>query len=198
MDGIEAPAPTGIIPSWAARRRFSADDYHRMGETGIIGPADRTELIDGEIIEMAPMGSPQVGTVFALNRALTLAAPPEVVVSVQSPVRLDDRSEPEPDVALLRARADGYRQPPLPSAGDVLLVIEVSDSSLRYDQEVKLPLYARHGVPEAWIVDLGARSVEVHRAPRDGKYQTVVRLGQGDTLEPIALPGTRIAVGDLV
>ena len=179
-----------------ATHRFSVDDYHRMGEAGILSPADRIELIDGEIIAMAPVGSPHTGAVFALNRLLSQAAPSSVIVSVQNPIRLGDRNEPEPDLALLRDRPDGYRAPPPPSAADVLLIIEVSDTSLRYDREVKLPLYARHGVPEVWIVDLAADAVEVHRSPDGSTYTEVATRGRGEALEP--LPGLRILVGDVV
>jgi len=148
VDAVDAPANADSPPGRPARHRFSVDAYHRMSETGILHPADRTELIDGEIVEMTPVGSSHIGAVFALNRLLMRAAPEGVTVSVQSPIQMGDRSEPEPDLALLRARPDGYRTPPLPSAADVLLIIEVSDTSLRYDREVKLALYARHGVPE--------------------------------------------------
>jgi len=198
VDAIDAPAKADSLPGWAARHRFSVDAYHRMGETGILHPADRIELIDGEIAEMAPVGSPHIGAVFALNRLLTQAAPEGVTVSVQSPIQMGDRSEPEPDLALLRARPDGYRTPPRPSAPDVLLIIEVSDTSLRYDREVKLALYARHGVPEVWIVDLAARAVEIHRKPEQETYAEVATRGRSETLQPFSLPGVRISVGEIV
>lgn len=174
----------------ATKHRFSVDAYHRMGETGILHPSDRIELIDGEIVEMAPVGSPHIGAVLALTRLLSQAVPSSIVVSVQNPIRMGDQSEPEPDLALLRFRPDGYRTPPPPSAADVLLIIEVSD------REVKLPLYARHGVPEVWIVDLTARRVEIHRRPGRETYAEVVTRGQGATLEP--LPGLRISVAEIV
>jgi len=117
---------------------------------------------------------------------------------VQSPIRIDDHNEPQSDVTLLRTRSDSYREPQLPSADDVLLVIEVADTSLRCDREVKLPVYALHGIQETWIVDVAARAVEVHRVPRDGAYRTRILLTQGDTLAPMALPGARIAVSDLI
>lgn len=180
------------------RHLWTVDEYHRMGEVGILHPTDRIELIDGEIIHMAPVGSPHVGSVFALNRLLTRAVPQEVIVSIQSPIQMGDRTEPEPDVALLRGRPDGYRTPPLPSAADVLLIIEVADSSLRYDREVKLPLYASQGVPEVWIVDLAAQTVVVHRAPEDGAYREVTSHGPSETLRAIAFPGIDIPVGEII
>ena len=179
------------------RHLWTVDEYHRMGEVGILHPADRIELIDGEIIEMAPIGSPHVGSVFALNRLLAKAVPQDVIVSVQSPIEIGDRSEPEPDLALLRGRPDGYRTPPLPSAADVLLIIEVADSSLRYDREVKLPLYARQGIPEVWIVDLAAQAVVVHRKPENGAYADVTRHGPTETLQLSAFPNIHIPLGEI-
>jgi Uma2 family endonuclease len=180
------------------RHRWTVEDYHRMAEVGILRPADRIELIDGDIIEMAPVGSPHIGAVMTLNQLLTKAAPESVMVSVQSPIQLGARSEPEPDLALLRARADKYRRPPPPAAADVLLIIEVSDTSLRYDREVKLPLYARGNIPEVWIVDLAARAVTVHRNPEKAAYTAVTSHGPTEALEASALPGLRIPVGEIL
>lgn len=198
MDGPETATTAPAVPDWASRRRFTVDTYHRMGEAGIVGPQDRIELIDGEIIEMAPIGSPHLGAVAALTRLLTMTAPRGVIISVQHPVQLGDSSEPEPDLALLRPRPDNYRTSPLPSAADVLLIVEVSDTSLRYDQEVKLPLYARHGIQELWIVDLAAGAVNVHRRPTEGRYADAARTTPGDTIEPLATPGVRISVADIL
>jgi Uma2 family endonuclease len=108
---------------------------------------------------------------------------------------MGDRSEPEPDLALLRARPDGYRAPPPPSASDVLLIVEVSDTSLRYDREVKLPLYARRGIPEVWIVDLAAHVVEIHRKP---EYAEVVTRSRSETLQPLSLPDVRISISEII
>lgn len=180
-----------------ARHRFSVDAYHRLGEAGVLSPAERTELIDGEIIQMTPVGSPHIGAVIALNRLLSQAVPKDVIVSVQSPIRMGDQSEPEPDLALLQGRPDGYRTPPPPSAADALLIIEVSDTSLRYDRDAKVPLYARHGVPEVWIVDLAAGVVEVHRGPKNEAYTDVTMRDRGDTLQPLLVPNVSIAVDDI-
>jgi Uma2 family endonuclease len=179
-----------------ARHRFSVDAYHRMGEVGILSPGERTELIDGEIIQMPPVGSPHIGAVIALTRLFQASG---AVISVQNPVRMSDQSEPEPDIALLRDRADGYRSPPPPSAADVLLIVEVADTSLRYDRETKLPLYARHGVPEVWIVDLAAGAVEVHREPKDEAYTAVTTHSRGEAVRPVlVVPDTSLAVADIV
>jgi Uma2 family endonuclease len=181
-----------------AVHRFSVDDYHRMAETGILAPADRTELIDGEIIHMPAVGSPHIGAVLALTRLLVRAVPSSVVVSVQSPIQMGDQGMPEPDLALLRSRPDGYRTPPSPAAEDVLLLIEVSDTSLRFDRDTKVPLDARHGVPEVWIVDLAAGVVEVYRKPAGATYTEVATRGRGEALEPLLQPGLSIPVEDIV
>jgi Uma2 family endonuclease len=180
------------------RRRFDVTEYHTMAEAGILGEDDRIELIDGELLEMAAVGAPHIGTVMAINRLLVMAAGERASVSVRNPVRLDRHNEPEPDIALLRPRADFYRggQPPL--LADVLLLVEVSDSTLRYDTAVKRPLYARHGIPELWIVDLAGQAVEVCRAPSEGGYASITRLGDGATIEPAGLPGVLIAVRDIL
>lgn len=122
-------------------------DYHRMGETGILGEDERVELIDGEIFEMPLIGSPHGGRINQLNRLLTKAVGESAIVSIQNPFVLDDRSEPEPDLALPRPRTDFYTASH-PCASDVLLLIEVTDSSLQIDRDIKVPLYARHGIPE--------------------------------------------------
>jgi Uma2 family endonuclease len=133
-----------------------------------------------------------------LNRLLTKAAPESVLVSVQSPIQMGVRSEPEPDLALLHARPDQYRRPPPPAAADVLLIIEVSDTSLRYDREVKLPLYARGKIPEVWIVDLVARAVTIYRNPEQDAYTAVTSHGSTEALEASAVPGLRIPVGEIL
>lgn len=142
-DAADAPADTDIVPGRAAGHRFSVAADHRMGETGIRHAADPGALIDEEITDMAPLESPPIGAVFALHRLLAQAAPRGVIVSAQSPVRMGDRSEPGPDLARLRARADGYRTPPLPSASGVLRIIEAADTSPRYDRAVKPGLCAK-------------------------------------------------------
>ncbi|MCE2487883.1 MAG: Uma2 family endonuclease [Desulfurellaceae bacterium] len=140
------PHPEAPLP----QHRLSADDYHKMGEAGIFDHADRVELIEGRLIDMAPIGSDHAGQLNAvLNRAFARLA----LVSPQNPIRLSEHSEPQPDFAILRLRADFYRTSH-PQPSDVLLVIEVADTSIRHDREVKIPLYARHGIPEVWLLDL--------------------------------------------
>lgn len=164
--------------------RVSVTDYHRMGETGILGPDLRTELIDGEIVEMPPIGHPHAGTVKLLANLMKEAVGRDAIVSVQDPVWLNDHSEPLPDIALLRPRPDYYRSGH-PGAADVLLLVEVADSSLAYDREIKLPRYARAGIPEVWLVDLAGCRLAIHRQPTEDGYAEVVAA---DDLSAIALP----------
>lgn len=173
------------------RHRLTVADYYRMGEVGIFAPNARIELIEGEVIDMAPIGTRHAAAVTRLNRAATATVGTRAIVSVQNPLRLSDLSEPEPDLMLLKPRADFYAEAH-PTAGDVLLLIEVADSSARYDREIKLPLYARHGVGEVWIVDLEARLLRFHRAPADGAYTEVSTTGRPGPTPVAALPGAAI------
>ena len=197
MDGDQAS--TGLLERnpWVTRRKFSVHDYYRLAEAGILHEDDRVELIEGEIVQMVPIGSEHSGTVNRLAHALFRAAGERAVVTVQNPLRLSDHNEPLPDFLLLRPRADFYSSEH-PTAADVLVLIEVAQSSLRYDRGVKLPLYARHGVPEVWIVDLAGRVVEVHRKPTPEGYAESTRHAPGETLEPALLPGLRLAVTDIL
>jgi Uma2 family endonuclease len=189
---------TGLLSRspWVARRHLSVSEYHRMGEVGILSEDDRVELIEGELIALAPIGSGHSGTVIGLNHLLVQAVGQRGLVSVQNPVRLDDRTEPEPDFAVLKPRADHYRMA-TPRSEDVLLLIEVADSSLAYDRLVKRPLYARHGIVEFWIVDLSAEEVEVCRTPAGDDYTSIVRVGRSGSIELVSLPGVIIPVAAL-
>lgn len=165
-----------------ARHKLDVYDYHRMGETGILGEDDRVELIDGEVIDMAPIGQDHIASVNGLTRALVLAFGEKAIVSVQNPPRIDLLNEPRPDAVVFRPRDDFYRGAPFPGPEAVLLVAEVADSSLRYDRRVKLPLYARAGIPEVWIVDPRRRVVEVHRMPIGDGYTAVGKHGPEETV----------------
>ncbi len=190
---------TGLLTRnpWVARRKLDIWEYHRMGEAGVFTEGDRVELIEGELIQMTPIGSGHSGTINGTNRALLRAVGDQAIVSVQNPVRLGDYSEPQPDFLLLRPRADDYRLR-TPLAEDVLLLIEVADSSLRYDRAVKLPLYARHGIPEVWIVDLTANVVEWFRHPAGDSYAETGRAGRGETLTPALLSEVAIPVAAIL
>jgi Uma2 family endonuclease len=181
---------------WVTRRPITVTEYHRMGEVGILGERDHVELIEGELVAMAPIGSNHSGTVITLGHSLFRAVGERAMVSVQNPVRLDDFSEPEPDFALLKPRPDSYRDAH-PGPADVLLLIEVADTSLNYDRAVKRALYARHAIAELWIVNLAAGEVEVCRQPGPGGYATVHRIGRDGTLEPALLPGVSIPASEL-
>ena len=147
-----------------SRHLISVDAFHRMVETGILGHQDRVELIDGEIIDMSPIGVLHAAIVDVLARHFGRRTGESVFVRCQNPLRLDDISEPEPDIAILRPRADFYMTAH-PGASDVLLVIEVADTSLAYDLGTKVPLYARHGIPEVWVIDAATRQTRVFRRP---------------------------------
>ena len=170
-----------------ARHRFTVDQYHRMGEAGVFHEDDRVELIDGQIVEMTPIGAPHAACVDRLTRAFSRRVGDLAIVRVQSPVVLGPRAEPQPDLALLRPPIERYARAH-PEPADVLLVVEVADTSPEYDRSVKIPLYARAGIPEAWLVDLVAERIEVHRNPRDGAYTDRQVVARGATLTVLHLP----------
>jgi Uma2 family endonuclease len=167
------------------RWRFTVHDYHRMGEAGILHEDDRVELIEGEIVEMAAIGTRHFSCVNRLTRMLVMGVGEAAVVSVQNPVRLDEHTEPQPDLTVIQPR-DYTESLPLPE--DVLLLVEVSDTTLAYDRNVKLPLYARAGIGEVWIVNLPAGTIEQHTDPSDEGYQRVDHKRGGQKLHPAALP----------
>lgn len=168
-----------------------------MGESGIILPDERVELIEGEIIQRTPIRPPHAGTVARLTGLLVRGAGDRAVVWPQNPLRLGDRSMPEPDLVLLRARSTFYVDA-YPVNDDVLLLIEVSDSSIAYDRLRKLQLYARFGVLEYWIVNLKERCIEVYSAPADGRYQDFCQYGVGESVAPKTFPDLVIEVGALL
>lgn len=185
------------MSSEAVRHRFTVEQYDRMGETGIFHEDDRVELIRGEIIEMTPIGSLHAGRANRFNRAFTSRLGPRAVVAVQNPLRLAPDSEPQPDILLLHPRDDFYESRH-PTAQEVYLLVEISDSSLGYDRAVKLPLYAESGIPEVWIVDVQGRAIDVHTSPGPRGFAEVRRLTHGDVVSPLAFPDCCLAVGELV
>jgi Uma2 family endonuclease len=176
------------------RRKLSADQFEQMGRTGILGPDARVELIEGEMIEMAPIGSRHAAAVAFLSMHFTRAVGDAALVWIQNPLRLADDSEPQPDVMLLRPSADRYRSAH-PRPQDVLLLVEVADTTLAFDRETKLPLYARHGVPEVWILNLDAERLEVHREPGAGGYRRKLERGATESIAAVALPIAALQVG---
>ncbi len=153
-----------------ARHKLDMDDFYRMAEADIFGEHDRIELIDGDLIDMAPIGQGHEAAVNGLNEALVLACAGRAIVSPQNSLRLNRLNVPQPDFAVLRRRADFYATGARPTPDDVLLLIEVADSSLTFDRTVKLPLYARAGIADYWIVDLTRRVLDVHRKPAGDSY----------------------------
>ena len=168
-----------------------------MAEAGILGEDDRVELIEGEIVQMAPMGSRHAACIRRLEALLSQLAGSPGIVSTQCPIRLDDDSEPEPDLALLKPREDFYSQEH-PGPGDMLLVIEVSDTSAEYDTEVKLPLYARAGIPETWLVNLATGTVEVHAGSSSRGYSQTTRARRGERARSTVLPQLSVKVQDIL
>lgn len=177
------------------RRRFTWEEYHRMGEAGVLRPKERVELIEGEIIVMTPIGPRHSACVAELTRRLVPAIGDRALLWPQNPVRLPRDTEPEPDIVLLRPRADRYAADSA-RAEDVLLLIEVADTSYRYDSRVKLPLYARARVAETWIVDLMHDVVEVYRDPSASNYAVSTRVERGGIVAPAALPDVILTVDD--
>jgi Uma2 family endonuclease len=183
---IEPRAPLG--PS---RHPITVGEYFRMGEAGILHPDARCELIEGEIIDMAPIGPSHAGKTNRLVDLLATVARGKAIVSAQNPVVLGDLSAPQPDLALLRYRDDYYAQVH-PGPSDVLLLIEIADSSLAHDRDTKLPLYARFDIPEVWIVDIPGRHLDIHREPDGARYTHQFRAVDLSRVEVAALPGVAL------
>lgn len=179
------------------RRRFTVAEYHLMAKAGILGEDDRVELIDGEILRMTPIGRLHAAAVDRLTEHWSRSAGDVAQIRVQSPIVVDDESELQPDLSLLRRKADYYASGH-PRAQDVLLIVEVADSSLTFDRDVKVPLYARGGIREVWLVDLDGDAVSVFRDPSPTGYRNVSTYRRGEWLSPEALPGREIAVADLL
>ena len=179
-------------------RRFTVAEYHRMGETGILGEDDRVELLDGEIVEMTPIGPPHASVVLRLTQLFSSRVGQHAIVSVQNPIELTILdSEPQPDLTLLRPRADFYATQH-PGPGDILLVVEVMDTSADRDRRLKLPLYARAAIREVWLVDLGAERIEVYRQPEPDGYRLTRLLRHGESTTVETLPDLTIRVDDIL
>lgn len=181
-----------------ARRRFTREEYYRMAEVGILKPTDRVELIRGEIITMSPQGYRHQAFIDNLNALLVPRLVDRARISVQSGVALSDDSEPEPDIKVLRLREDVPYKERGPWGEDVLLLIEVAVTSLRYDRTTKLSLYAEFGIPEYWIVDCTAEAIDVHRRPEQGIYRDVTRTtGLTSMIAPQAFPDVTMTLQEI-
>jgi Uma2 family endonuclease len=177
--------------------RFTVAQYHRMGETGIFHEDDRVELIRGRVVRMSPISRRHAGCVNYLANTLMHLLGARAVVSVQNPVITGAEGEPQPDVTALEPRPTFYRDRH-PAPGDVLLLIEVADTSLDYDRAEKLPLYAEAGIREAWLVNLPGEAVEVCRNPRGGQYRDIRTARHGETIAPLAFPDLALRVDDIL
>jgi Uma2 family endonuclease len=184
-----------LVEPLVRRHRLTVEQYHRMGEAGVFEPEARVELIEGEVIDMAPIGSRHWSMVSRLTRMLVAATGDRAVVSVQQSLRLSRNTEPEPDIALLKPRADFYASA-LPTGADALLVIEVADTTLQFDLQTKARLYATHGVPHYWVIDVAAARVHLHSAPQGERFTAVQVLEQPAALPLPGFEGHSIDLGD--
>jgi Uma2 family endonuclease len=176
---------------------FTADEYDQMITAGILTENDLVELINGEIVEMSPINVPHVTCVIRATRLFSRDLAHGAFVSVQNPIRLDEWSQPEPDIALLSLREDVYAAG-LAEPEDILLLVEVADTSLHYDRAVKVPLYARAGIQDVWLVNLAGREIEVYREPTAAGYRVMTRLFPEDTAVPLAFPDVSFTVDDIL
>ncbi len=183
-----------MLPAEVVRHRFTVEEYHKMAEAGLLSEDDRVELIDGEIVEMTPIGWRHANCVNDLNMLLARFAQGRYVASVQNPLTISEHGEPQPDLVLLKRRPRGR----LPNPEDVALVIEVSDTTLAYDRDVKLPRYARAGIPEVWIVDLEGRRVESHWAPSAEGYGVSREFGPGEQVHSASVEDLSLPVDEIL
>lgn len=180
-----------------AKHRFSVKEYYRMAETGVLPPDARVELLDGEIIDMSPIGPFHGGVTNFLTIFFTAAAKGRWMTLVQNPARLDDHSEPQPDLMLLKPSPDYYRKRH-PRPEEVFLLVEISDTTLEKDQAVKIPAYGRAGIAEVWIVNLNDQTIEVYRQPHFAGYGSKTTLGAGEKASPQVFPDAMVDVAELL
>ncbi len=178
------------------RKLFTVEEYEKMIRTGVLHEDDRLELIEGEIIEMSPIGSAHLAHVNRLNHLLVQRAGALAQVSVQNPIHLP-RSEPQPDIVLLRPRPDYYAEA-IPQPADILLLIEVSDTTVEVDRNVKIPLYGRSGISECWLIDLTANVIEVYRGPAGTGYRIKQTYGPGDHISLTALASISVSTEEIL
>ncbi len=191
----DSPAPSR--PAVPTRRRFTVAEYYAMAEAGILAPDERVELLDGDVIAMPPIGDWHASRVKRLNNFMLPPLQGRAIVSVQDPTRLDDASEPQPDVMLLRWRDDFY-EGGHPGPADVLLLIEVSDTTVDYDRSAKLAAYASAGIPEVWIVNRPNHRIESYADPSGDGYATVRHYGAGESIAPQAFPDVMLEVDRII
>lgn len=176
------------------KRLINVNEYYKMAEVGILKPEVRVELINGEIYQMGPIGSKHAAVVNKLASLLNSLFKDQIVIGIQNPISFDNKNEPEPDIALLKYRPDFYVST-LPEPTDVLAIIEVSDYSIKYDKEVKAPLYAAHGIEEYWIINLNNNQIEIFSNPKGDIYRETQIYKPGDELK---LMGIKLYLNDLI
>jgi Uma2 family endonuclease len=175
------------IPLTLPRHKLTVTAFHKMGAAGVFDENSRIELIEGDLIDMAPIGSLHASVVNLLVRIFVRQVGESAIVSAQNPISLPPNNQPQPDIMLLKPRADWYRGA-LPTAADVLLIIEVVDTTLSHDRQIKIPLYARHGIAEAWLIDMQASVLEIYQEPSSKGYRKLLRRETKETVAPAQLP----------
>ncbi|MCW9680225.1 Uma2 family endonuclease [Dolichospermum circinale CS-1225] len=178
------------------RHQFTVKQFHKMAESGILSENERVELIRGEMIDMSPIGRRHAGCVNRLVNLLIQLLGKRIILAPQNPVVLNETSEPQPDIALLKPRPDFYRNSH-PQPEDIFLLIEVADTTVKYDREVKIPLYAEANIPEVWLVDVNQEIIEVYRNSLEGIYQDVQKLTKNQSLSILAFPDVSIHLSEL-
>lgn len=168
-------------------RKFTIKEYHQMGKANVFHPQERLELIRGEIIKISPIGLKHASMVNRLANLLGYKLYEKAIISVQNSIRLNDNSEPQPDLVLAKFREDFYANKPM-EAEDIYLLIEVSDSTIKYDREIKIPLYAENNINEVWLVNINNNSLEIYRKPENKSYQTIQILNSNQTIYPLNFP----------
>jgi Uma2 family endonuclease len=186
-------------PQAPQRHAITVEEFFRMGEIGVFEPEARIELIEGELIDMARIGPPHASRTARLSTIFHRGLGGCAIVSTQNPVILGDLNAPQPDIALLKPRDDFY-ETRHPHPDDILLLVEVADTSLAHDRDRKLPLYARFAVPEVWLIDIGGRSVTIHRdpQPQQGCYATSFPLQPPGLIRPVLLPDVELDLAPLL
>jgi Uma2 family endonuclease len=182
-----------VMADTVTRKRFTAHEYHRMAEAGILRDRERVELMDGEILVMSPIGPRHDACIGSGNRVLVRAAGDDAIVFPQNSVRLDLYYEPQPDLALLRPRSDFYASRHA-GPGDILLIVEIADASLAYDRDVKAGVYAAAGIPEYWLADLTTSVLWRYLSPERDAYRSVEALQRGQSIAPSQLPACLVPV----
>lgn len=185
------------MPTEVIKKHFTVADYHGMAKAGIIRPEERVELIEGEIIQMSPIGHRHHVRVTRTNTLFVRAFGDRAIVSCQSSIELNRWTEPQPDLVVYKPRSDFYAAKK-PTPDDVLLVMEISDTSLRYDRNIKIPLFAAAAIPEVWIQDVAEDIVYVYRDPRGRSYSTTFEVRRGNVISPLALPDIQFVLEELL